>query len=220
MMLSLILQIVTIGGLCVVPLVFTSVMPNMQMRSVIAAPPKPPALKAVPTASRSSAAVPRLFHLTEIVPLSRVSAARVSVAEITAPGIEGATNTGDPSGVPDSVPGLAPPPVPPPAIPTKPVAQTPKAIRVGSILASNLIHKVQPEYPPLAKATRVQGTVEFTATISRDGTIQNLTLVRGHPLLVNAAREAVLQWRYRPTLLNGEPVEVITDILVNFTLSQ
>jgi protein TonB len=62
--------------------------------------------------------------------------------------------------------------------------------------------------------------VEFTAVISKQGAIENLQLVRGHPLLVTAAREAILQWRYRPTTLNGEPVEVITNILVNFTLSQ
>jgi protein TonB len=90
----------------------------------------------------------------------------------------------------------------------------------GRVAEANLIRKVQPVYPPLAKSARVQGTVEFTATISKEGNIENLTLVRGHPLLVNAAREAVLQWKYRPTLLNGQPVEVITDIIVNFTLSQ
>jgi protein TonB len=90
----------------------------------------------------------------------------------------------------------------------------------GRVAEANLIRKVQPVYPPLAKSARVQGTVEFTATISKEGNIENLTLVRGHPLLVNAAREAVQQWKYKPTLLNGQPVEVITDIIVNFTLSQ
>jgi protein TonB len=90
----------------------------------------------------------------------------------------------------------------------------------GGVSEANLIHRVQPPYPPLAVSTRVEGTVEFTATISKEGTIENLQLVRGHPLLVNAAREAILQWRYRPTLLNGEPVEVITDITVKFTLGQ
>jgi len=82
-----------------------------------------------------------------------------------------------------------------------------------------LIYRVQPVYPPLAKTTHVEGTVEFTAIISKQGTIENLQLLRGHPLLVNVARQAVLQWRYRPTLLNGERVEVITDIVVKFTLS-
>jgi len=79
---------------------------------------------------------------------------------------------------------------------------------------------VQPVYPPLAKSARVQGQVEFSAIIGKDGTIQNLTLVKGHPLLVRAAQEAVEQWRYKPTLLNGEPVDVITNIIVNFTLTQ
>jgi protein TonB len=90
----------------------------------------------------------------------------------------------------------------------------------GRVAEANLIRRVQPVYPPLAKSARVQGTVEFTAIIGKDGNIQNLKLVRGHPLLVNAAKEAVLQWKYKPTELNGQPVDVITDIIVNFTLSQ
>ncbi len=112
--------------------------------------------------------------------------------------------------------GPAPPPPPPPAAkkPTGPVQIG------GRVAEANLIRKVQPVYPPLAKSARVQGTVEFTAIISKDGNIEDLKLVRGHPLLVNAAKEAVLQWKYRPTQLNGQAVEVITDIIVNFTLSQ
>ncbi len=90
----------------------------------------------------------------------------------------------------------------------------------SDIEASQLIRKVQPAYPVIAKETRVQGVVEFTAVISKTGTIENLQLIRGHPLLVTAARDAILQWRYKPTLLNGEPVEVITNIVVNFTLNQ
>ena len=85
---------------------------------------------------------------------------------------------------------------------------------------ANLIRKVMPVYPALAKSARIEGTVEFTAVISKEGTIEHLQLVRGHPLLVQAAKGAVLQWRYRPTLLNGQPVEVVTDIIVNFTLTQ
>ena len=67
----------------------------------------------------------------------------------------------------------------------------------GQVAEANLIRKVQPVYPPLAKSARVSGTVEFTATISKEGNIENLQLVRGHPLLVNAAKEAVLQWKYQ-----------------------
>jgi protein TonB len=85
--------------------------------------------------------------------------------------------------------------------------------------ASQLVHKVQPAYPEMAKQVRVQGVVEFTAIIGKTGNIEHLQLVRGHPLLVKAAEQAILQWKYKPTILNGEPVEVITDIVVNFTLT-
>jgi protein TonB len=88
------------------------------------------------------------------------------------------------------------------------------------VQAANLVRQPKPLYPPLAKAARVQGTVRFTATISKEGKIDNLALVSGPPLLVQAAMEAVRQWEYKPTLLNGEAVEVITTIDVNFTLSQ
>ena len=95
------------------------------------------------------------------------------------------------------------------------------AIRVGgNVQAAKLIRQPKPVYPPLAKQARIQGTVRFNAVIGKDGTIQNLTVVSGHPLLIPSAQEAVKQWVYKPTLLNGEPVEVVTQIDVNFTLSQ
>ena len=96
-----------------------------------------------------------------------------------------------------------------------------KKIRVGgNVQAQNLIHKVQPIYPPEAKQNRVQGVVRFSVMIGKDGKVQNLTLVFGDPVLAEAAREAVQQWVYKPTLLNGAPVEVVTLVDVNFTLSQ
>jgi protein TonB len=101
--------------------------------------------------------------------------------------------------------------------------EAPKVQRIrvgGNVQQANLIRKITPIYPPLAKQARIQGTVRFTAIIGKDGSIQNLQLVSGHPLLVPAAQDAVRQWLYRPTLLNGEPVEVITQIDVNFTLNQ
>jgi protein TonB len=101
------------------------------------------------------------------------------------------------------------------------VKAAPKRITVGgNVQQAMLVSQPRPVYPPLAKQARIQGVVRFTAIIGRDGTIQNLTLVSGHPLLVSAAQEAVKQWRYKPTLLNGEPVEVVTQIDVNFTLNQ
>jgi TonB family protein len=95
----------------------------------------------------------------------------------------------------------------------------PNGIRVGgSVAAANLLKKVDPVYPALAQQARIQGTVKFNATIGMDGRIENLQLVSGHPLLVSAAQEAVQQWVYKPTLLNGNPVRVITAIDVDFSL--
>jgi TonB family protein len=97
----------------------------------------------------------------------------------------------------------------------------PQRVRVGgNVQANNLVMKVTPMYPPLAKQARVSGTVRFTALIGKDGLIESLQLESGHPLLVEAARDAVQQWQYKPTLLNGSPVEVITQIDVNFTLTE
>jgi protein TonB len=96
----------------------------------------------------------------------------------------------------------------------------PQQVRVESTLqAGNLIKKVVPVYPLLAKSAGVQGVVRFTAVIGKDGKIQNLKLISGPPPLVEAASDAVKRWVYRPALLNGQPVEVITEINVNFTIS-
>lgn len=92
-------------------------------------------------------------------------------------------------------------------------------IRVTSDLQmAKLVRRVIPEYPPLARTARISGVVRLIGTIGKDGTIQNLQLVSGHPLLARAALEAVQEWLYKPTLLNGVPVEVIAPIEVSFTL--
>jgi protein TonB len=105
------------------------------------------------------------------------------------------------------------------APPPKPV--TPKRIRVGgNVEQAKQIYAPKPEYPQLAKMARIQGVVRLEAVIDKDGTIKDLKMVSGHPLLVKSAIEAVSRWRYQPTLLNGEPVEVVTEIDVNFTLSE
>ncbi len=96
-----------------------------------------------------------------------------------------------------------------------------QGIRVGgNEQAAKLIQKVTPKYPAEAKAARIQGVVRMQATIAKDGTIKVLDVVSGPPELVPSALEAVKQWVYRPTLLNGDPVAVITQIDVNYTLSQ
>jgi protein TonB len=100
-----------------------------------------------------------------------------------------------------------------------PWAVAAKPVHVSNIGAGYLVYRVQPNYPPLARQARIQGSVELRAIISKRGTIENLVVLRGHPMLSAAAIEAVRQWRYRPYLLNNEPVEVETEVTVNFLLS-
>jgi protein TonB len=105
----------------------------------------------------------------------------------------------------------------PVVVPARPA--TVKPLLVSHLAEANLLHRVQPIYPPIARQAHVQGTVELRAIISKAGTIENLIVVRGHPMLVKPALEAVRQWRYRPYVLNNEPIEVETEITVNFVLS-
>jgi protein TonB len=101
-----------------------------------------------------------------------------------------------------------------------PKIATPQRVRVSAgVTQGLLVKRVQPAYPPLARQARIQGTVVLQAQISKAGDIENLQLISGHPMLAPAAIEAVKQWKYRPYLLNGEPVEVETQVQVNFTLA-
>jgi protein TonB len=129
-------------------------------------------------------------------------------------------STGDRATMP-AIPGVsttvaAPAPfMPAPAVPAPPAASSP-AKSGGQIQQAVLIYRKDAEYPKIAKQTGAKGTVTLTATIGKDGNIKAVKVVSGHPMLVNAAAEAVKQWRYRPTLLNGQPVETETQVLVNF----
>ena len=130
------------------------------------------------------------------------------------PGLEGPpglfTGSGDGPGIP---PGGTRPilPTPPPTIS--------RAFRTSSMLEGMLIRRVQPVYPPLARTAHVQGPVVVYALISKAGTMENVHAISGHPMLVPAAIDAVSQWRYRPYILNSEPIEVETQITVNFLLA-
>jgi len=107
------------------------------------------------------------------------------------------------------VPGLA-----------KQTAPTPKRVHVAArIVEANLIHDVPPTYPPEAGRERIEGAVVLLAVIGKDGSVQDVRVESGLPILAQAAIEAVKQWRYKPYLLNGEPVEVDSRITINFTLS-
>ena len=135
-----------------------------------------------------------------------------SSPDVSGLGVEGGTGTrgrGVWGGTGPTV-EVAPPAAPP--VPTHP-------LKVSHWAEGNLIFRVQPVYPPLARQARIQGSVELRAIISKTGTIENLVVVSGHPMLVKSAIEAVRQWRYRPYLLNNDPIEVETDVTVNFVLS-
>lgn len=116
---------------------------------------------------------------------------------------------------------IAPRPVPR-SLPGRPAAlPAPTSINVGgNAQQAKLVRQVRPAYPPEAKAAGIQGLVRMKAVIGRDGQVKNLDLLSGPPELAPAAMEAVKQWVYQPTLINGEPVEVVTQIDVNFTLSR
>ena len=137
-----------------------------------------------------------------------------------------------PDPTPPGVPGIPTLPGPPcagcipivdtrppePLVPAKP--QPPQRVFKGHLEPAMLIYRVDPLYPALARQMRLEGRVELRAVISTDGTIQSLQLVSGHPLLIQSAMDAVLQWRYRPTILNGSPVEIDTFITVVYTLQK
>jgi protein TonB len=106
-----------------------------------------------------------------------------------------------------------------PILPAAPPATIARPLQISHMNEGNLIRKVQPTYPALARSARIQGTVLLQAVISKQGTIENLSVLNGHPMLVPAAIDAVRQWRYRPYILNDAPVEVETQITVNFTLA-
>jgi len=105
------------------------------------------------------------------------------------------------------------------ALPVPPPPTITRQFRTSTMMQGSLIRRVEPQYPPLARTARIQGPVVLEALISKEGTMQNLRLISGHPLLVQAAINAVSQWRYRPYILNGEAIEVETQITVNFMLA-
>ncbi len=220
--LSLLIQLAVLTLLSLAPLAYREILPAIQLRNALIAPRPQVAAKRINEYHANPAT--RSFHLTKWVEPLLVRAKPLPADETQlAPDIgaaaisDGAVNsdTSALSGVISSIGESSPPP------PTRQTESTKTPVKLGGVVAeANLIRRVQPIYPPLAKSARVQGAVQFTAVISTNGNIEKLELLRGHPLLIAAAKEAILQWRYRPTLLNGHPTEVITEITVNFTLNQ
>jgi protein TonB len=222
---SFMLQIFLVGVLVLIPLLYTEALPKQQLMTFLVAPPPPPPPPPPP------AAVPqRVVKVvqTDIIngelrtPTKIPKKVEMIKEEEAPPPVMSAA--GVVGGVPGGVPGGQMGGVIGGIISSTPVAvpkvATPQRVRVSQGVSQGLlIHRVQPMYPPLARQARIQGTVVLQAEISKDGTIENLRLISGHPMLAPSAIEAVKQWRYKPYFLNGEPVAVETQITVNFTLA-
>jgi len=220
-LISFTVEAFVVGGLLLTPLLYVRGLPRVQWMASLVSPP-PPAV-----APAQEHAHPR--PMSNLNPAGQIIAPQQIPHEILPPignpdppaidasqlGVQG--GTGDrwaKNGVFGSTGTVISEVISPPVAPA--VTQH---LRVSQVMEGNLIHRVQPEYPSLARQARIQGQVSLRAIISRDGRIENLQVENGHPLLVQAAIDAVRQWRYRPYMLNGEPVEVETQITVNFTLA-
>jgi protein TonB len=201
------------------------------MRHLLAPPPVPPAAQ---PAERPRVA-PRPEPLERFDESSLVTPAVIpeKIAVIVDPPAEipfSGPRVSGVAAVPGAVPGtgsnvlaqLAAVREAPPPVVAEPVRRQPQEpVLVSSDLqAARLIHRVEPVYPALARQARVSGVVRLEAVIGEDGTIRQLRVLGGHPLLVPSARDAVSQWRYRPTLLGGVAVPVLTRIDVNFRLGR
>jgi len=228
---SLTIQFSLVGAAMLVPLLHPEILPGAVWTAMpLASPPPPaPAPAAQPAASRVVKTVRGLMNGRLLLPpaiprkVALIDDGDVAAVHAVLPGgVDGGIPGGVPSGVANSVMDparVAPPPPPEPL--EAPVARPIELIRLrtgGDVQDARIVHRVLPAYPPLARQAGIEGKVVFRAVISAQGLVRSLELVSGHPLLVHAAREAVAQWRYRPTLLNGEPCEVDTVIEVNFTL--
>ncbi|MEX2260828.1 MAG: energy transducer TonB [Bryobacteraceae bacterium] len=228
-------QMVLIIIAILIPMIYYEALPQTQLTSFLVAPPPPPPPPPPPAAApiKVVKVIPRQFDAGRLMAPKEVpkDIAIIKEDELPPPasavagvvggipgGVPGGAAGGVIGGIIGGIPTAAPPPPPPIKEAPKPTVQR---IRVGgNVQAARLVRQPRPVYPPLAKQARIQGVVKLNAIIGKDGKIMNLVQISGHPLLVPSAMEAVKQWIYQPTTLNGEPVEVATQIDVNFTLSQ
>ena len=222
----------------ILPLIYTEVLPTATLASMLTAPPPPP-----PPPPPAAAApikvvkvIPRQFDAGKLMAPKVIPKEIATIKEEEAPpassavagvvgGVAGGVAGGAMGGLLPGIIGAVPTTVAPPPPPTPPVAvkkvETIQRLKIGgNVQSAKIVKKITPLYPQLAKSARVSGVVRLAAIIAKDGTIQELHSMYGPALLIQAAMDAVKQWVYLPTMLNGEPVQVETTIDVNFTLSQ
>lgn len=228
-------QMVVVGLAVLAPLVYTEVLPAGRILSVFLAPGPPPGKRPpsralgvkpvqrapAPAGFRGFAepsAIPKQVAMIIEEPIPPVPGS--SASDVGVPGSIGEPSAPLHAAVRDLVRLVPEPAAPPPAAAPKPAAPQIHRIRLGGVVqAAKAISRPLPVYPPLARQARVSGVVKIEAVIAVDGTVQQMRAISGHPLLISAAMDAVRTWRFHPTLLNGEPVEVETQLDVVFTLN-
>jgi protein TonB len=215
-LISTLVQLGLVGFLVLLPLIFTEALPKGQLTTWLVAPPPPP-----PPPPPAAPQIQHIQKVSEIVDGALRTPSKIPkkvqmIQQEDAPqqnsgvmgGVVGGVPGGSANGVIGGIIGSAAPP---------PKVATPQKLRVSSGVADGLkVHDVTPTYPQMARIAHIQGDVLLQATISKSGVIENLRAVQGHPILIQAAMDAVKQWKYKPYILNGEPVEVETTIKVQF----
>jgi protein TonB len=233
MIMGFALQALMLAGALLFSLIFTEAVPRLRFDASLMAPPRARShVIAIEQPARPAAQVPVALKIRREGFFAPTSIPKDVVILDKAEPVDPAPPDTDPAGwipigstggddgdrflLADASRNLEPDMPPPPPQPQ--IVERPSGpVRVGGeVAAARLVHRAQPVYPPIARQARIQGMVRLEAVISEDGEISNLRVLSGHPLLIQSALDAVAQWRYQPTLLNGHPVAVITTVDVNF----
>ena len=213
---STVVQLALVGFLVLLPLIFTEALPKGTLTTWLVAPPPPP-----PPPPPAAPKIEHVQRVSEVVDGALRAPTKIPkqvkmIQEDEAPppstgvmgGVVGGVPGGSTGGVIGGIIGSTTPP---------PKVAAPQKVRISSgVMEGQRTHYVEPTYPQMARIAHIQGDVPLQATISKNGVIENLRAVQGHPILIQAALDAVRQWKYKPYILNGEAVEVETSITVKF----
>ncbi|MGA2182761.1 MAG: energy transducer TonB [Bryobacteraceae bacterium] len=224
-LLSLTAELAGIGLLVVLPLIWAERLPALSLTKIAVWLPLAPAPTPVHPAPTGRHVKPSPFVPTRVIYAPSAVPPRINFFNDPPPqptGFEPFVSGGQKTGIAltDLVARTPGPPGPPVVKHTANLTPPapPIRIRVSHLESATVLYKVIPVYPALARSTHISGTVYLLGVIGTDGSIQSLRVLRGHPFLVRAALDAVRQWRYKPTILNGQAVEVEAPIDVTFTL--
>jgi protein TonB len=214
-LLSTLVQALILGVMILIPLIYTEALPKTLLSTFLVAPPPPPP-PPPPAAAPVKIVRPKIIP-TQSTVAPRVIPKNVEIVKDEAPDLAGGVDGG--FGVAGGTGGVLGGILGGPSGPAPPKPAAPARIKVGGqVQAAKMLRQTLPIYPAIAKTAHVAGTIILHAIIAKDGTVQALEYVSGPPLLMKAAMDAVRDWRYTPTQLNGDPVEVDTTISVVFSL--